>query len=309
MYKHIRFNTQVEGCRWDDENKKWKVEVTVTDQKNSEFNPEYTITTDFLVSGVGQLNCPQYPDIEGRQDFKGKMMHSARWDWSCDLMGKRIGIIGNGATAAQIIPEVNKVAKQVTVYQRTPNWVVFRQDAAIPGLWQTMYRWIPPIRWRKRAGLMAVREAFYDVVAKQESEMTTLAKTMHEMALMKVFPNDAEMRKKLTPNYHPGCKRIILSDNFFPALAEPNCRLETRPIVRIIETGIEVEGGESEELDVIVLATGFKTVDFMYPIEMYGTKERALADVWRRGARALYGTVIEDMPNFGMLYGPNTNLG
>jgi len=156
---------------------------------------------------------------------------------------------------------------------------------------------------------MAIREAFYDVVAKRESEMTRLAKTMHETALMKAFPNDPEMRKKLTPDYHPGCKRIILSDDFFPALAKPNCRLETRPIFRITETGIEVEGGESEEFDLIVLATGFKTVDFMHQIKMHGTNGRALADVWKGGARALYGTVVEDMPNFGMLYGPNTNLG
>lgn len=281
----------------------------MTDQKDSEFITAYTITTEFLVSGVGQLNYPRYPDIEGLQDFKGKMMHSSRWDWSYNLMGKRIGIIGNGATAVQIIPEVNKVAKQVTVYQRTPNWVVFRQDAVVSGIWQMIYRWIPPIRWQKRAGLMAIREAFYDVVAKQESKMTTFAKTMHEMALMKVFPNNPEMRKKLTPNYHPGCKRIILSDDFFPALAKPNCRLETRPISRITETGIEVKGGESEGLDLIVLATGFKTLDFMHPIKMFGTNNRALADIWMGGSRALYGTVVEDMPNFGMLYGPNTNLG
>ena len=281
----------------------------MTGRKDSEFIQAYTITTDFLVSGVGQLNYPRYPDIEGLEEFKGKIMHSARWDWTYDLAGKRIGIIGNGATAAQIIPEVVKVAKHVTVYQRTPSWVVFRQDAVVSSLWQAIYRWVPPVRWQKRAILMAIRESFHDTVTKQESEMTTLAKTMHETALMKAFPDDPEMRKKLTPDYSPGCKRIILSDDFFPALAKPNCRLETRHISKITETGIEVEGGDGEEFDLIVLATGFKTVDFMHPIKMYGTNGRALSDVWKDGPRALYGIVVEDMPNFGMLYGPNTNLG
>lgn len=309
LFSHIRFNSEVQEGRWDEQSKKWKTKVKVTGAKDSEYIPEYTIASDFLVSAVGQLNYPRYPDIEGRDDFKGKMMHSARWDWSYDLTGKRIAIIGNGATAAQIIPEVVKVAKQVDVYQRTPNWVVFRQDAEVSALWQALYKWVPPIRWQKRALLMAFREAFYDTVTKEESEMTTLAKAMHEQALMKVFPDDPKMRDILTPKYHPGCKRIILSDDFFPALKQPNCHLETRPIQKITEKGIQVEGGEEKEYDLIVLATGFKTVDFMHPIKLYGVNGRQLSDIWQGGARALYGTLLEDMPNFGMLYGPNTNLG
>lgn len=309
LFSHVRFNSEVQESRWDEESKKWKTKVKVTGEKDSEYIPEYTITSDFLVSGVGQLNYPRYPDIPGLKDFKGKTMHSARWDWSYDLTGKRIAVIGNGATAAQIIPEVIKVAKQVDVYQRTPNWVVFRQDAEVSGLWQGLYKWVPPIRWQKRAILMAFREAFFDVVAKDNSEMTNLAKAMHEQALMKAFPNDEKMRDILTPKYHPGCKRIILSDDIFPALAEPNCRVETRHINKISEKGIEVKGGEENEYDLIVLATGFRTVEFMHPIKLYGSDGRELSEIWKGGARALYGTVLEDMPNFGMLYGPNTNLG
>lgn len=182
LYNHIRFNTTVESAHWDDESKKWKTTLTTAaGSKDAEFNREYEITTDFLVSGMGQLNVPKYPeDIPGLKDFQGKVMHSARWDWSYDLVGKKIAVIGNGkleasiyvtgttliheslrsamltfiypgATAAQIIPEIAKVAEHVTVFQRTPNWVIPREDAPVSSFYRNLYKYVPPLRWRKRA--------------------------------------------------------------------------------------------------------------------------------------------------------------
>ncbi|KAF2400720.1 FAD/NAD(P)-binding domain-containing protein [Trichodelitschia bisporula] len=309
LYRHVRFNSEVKACRWDEGSKKWEVHVQVNGGKDAEFSPGYTIESDFLVSAVGQLNYPRYPEIAGLDNFKGKMMHSARWDWSYDLKGKRIGIIGNGATAAQIIPEVVKVASHVTVFQRTPNWVVTRGDAPVSAFWRAAYRYLPPLRWRRRAGMMDFREAWWDIVGRPDSEYSAMAKQMTEAQLLAAFPDDPAMREKLMPNYDPGCKRIILSDDYIPALARSNCSLETRKIERITEKGIKVEGGDEEEFDLIVLATGFRTVEFMHPIVVTGAGGRSLKDIWQGGARALYGTVVEDMPNFGMLYGPNTNLG
>ncbi|KAK4985050.1 hypothetical protein LTR66_000197 [Elasticomyces elasticus] len=317
LYKYIRFNTSVEEAVWDDQEHKWKTKVKLSPgSKDSEYIPEYTISSDFLVSAVGQLNSPKYPDIPGLEDFKGKKMHSARWDWSYDLTGKRIGIIGNGATAAQIIPEITKVAKHVTVHQRTPNWVIPRFDAPIPAYKRALYKYLPPVRWRVRAGQMDFRESFYDAVIDGQSPFAGDIRSMCTNQMHAALPDQPELWEKLTPKYNPGCKRIIISDDYYPALALPNVTLETRPIGRVTESGIELLGedghpvaGEQPTYDLLVCATGFKTVNFMHPIALTGTGGRKLKDIWADGAQALNGVVVEDLPNFAMLYGPNTNLG
>lgn len=173
--QYIRFNISVDQATWDDAAQKWNVDVRVSNGKDSEYTSAYTIASDYLVSAVGncytsfqathstsaltmcppgQLNVPRYPDIEGLDTFTGKKMHSARWDWSYDLKHKRVALIGNGATAAQIAPEVAKVAKQLTVFQRTPNWVIPRQDAPIPEFRRSLFRYLPPVRHWYRAGMM-----------------------------------------------------------------------------------------------------------------------------------------------------------
>lgn len=183
LFKYIRFNTSVDEAHWDDAEKKWKTSVTVSGSKDAEFGEKYTITSDFLVSAVGQLNVPHYPDIPGLKDYRGKVMHSARWDWSYDLKDKKIAIIGNGATAAQIIPELAKVAKQLTVHQRTPNWIVPRMDAPIPAWKRAMYRYIPPIRWRYRGDLMDFRESTFVAIVQPDSDMAAYFKNMSKTML------------------------------------------------------------------------------------------------------------------------------
>lgn len=312
LYRYIRFNTSVEEARWDDAEMKWKVDVKVSGDKESEFSNKYTITTDYLVSAVGQLNQPRYPNIPGIDDFKGKMMHSARWDWSYGLEGKRIAVIGNGATAAQIIPELVKTAAQVTVYQRSPNWVIPRDDAPVSSLRRALFRYVPPLRWRVRATQMDIRESFYSAVNDANSASAEQIRTWCTNAMKQQLPNQPELWQRLTPDYSPGCKRVISSDDYYPALGQANCVLETRPIARITSSGIEVgdsDGGDSTAFDLIVLATGFRTVEFMHPIRITGRRGRALSDIWAGGACALYGATVEDLPNFGMFYGPNTNLG
>ncbi|KAJ9667039.1 hypothetical protein H2201_002873 [Coniosporium apollinis] len=309
LYKYIRFNTAVEEARWDDAEQKWKVDVKVIGAKDSEFSPAYTITSDYLVSAVGQLNSPKYPQIPGLDTFKGKMMHSARWDWSYGLEGKKIAVIGNGATAAQIIPEVVKVASRTTVYQRSPNWVIPRADAPNSALKRAIFKYVPPVRWRVRAMQMDFRESFFDAVTDKDSKFAQDIRDWCIGQMHAALPDQPELWAKLTPNYSPGCKRVIISDDYYPALALPNVRLETRAISQITESGIEVEGGDTEDYDLIVLATGFRTVEFMHPINIIGANGRSIKDIWKGGARALYGTTVEDLPNFGMFYGPNTNLG
>lgn len=309
LYKHIRFNSTAEEAHWDEEEAKWRIKLSLSGQKDSEFSSAYVINSDFLVSAVGQLNLPRYPNIPGLDDFQGKTMHSARWDWTYDLSGKRIAIIGNGATAAQIVPEIAQVASHLTVYQRTPNWVIPRNDGPVSSFQKTLFNWLPPLLWRKRAAQMDFRESFYEAVADKDSDFAQWIRSVTASALKAHLPNNPELRDTLTPKYAPGCKRVIITDDYYPALARDNVSLETREITSITEAGIEVDGEDEQECDLIVLATGFKTVEFMHPIKIFGSNGRSLEDIWSNGARAYNGVTVEDLPNFGMFYGPNTNLG
>ncbi|KAF2434286.1 putative flavin-binding monooxygenase [Tothia fuscella] len=309
LYSFIQFNSVVEDARWDGETLKWCSKVRVTGGKSEEFAKEgYVIKSDYLVSAVGQLNMPYYPDIPGLGEFKGTVMHSARWDWSKRIEGLNVGIIGNGATAAQIVPEVAKTAKTLTVFQRTPNWLVPRDDKKISGMRQALYRYLPPIRRRYRASLMDFRESWYDAAVVEDSDLNNTMRDLCAELMTKQLVDKPELVAKLTPNYPPGCKRIIISDDYYPALNRQNVELNTGTIEKTTETGIVVEGKEIK-LDVLILATGFKTVQFMYPIKIYGENGRSLEDIWPSGARAYLGITVESLPNFSMLYGPNTNLG
>ena len=309
LYKHIRFNSTVEEARWDDATHKWKVAVNVGGAKDSQFVDAYEMQSDFLVSAVGQLNVPREPEIPGLHDFQGRMMHSARWDWSYDMKGKRIAVIGNGATAAQIVPEVAKDASHLTVYQRTPNWIVPRADRSVTSLEKALFSYIPPIHWGKRALQMDFREYLHGAVTDGNSSLAQQMRGVCTDALKKQLPDKPELWESLIPNYSPGCKRVLLTDDYYPTLNQKHVDLETRAITRITETGIETAGGDVQEYDLIVLATGFRTVEFMFPIEVYGRQGRALSDIWKGGAMAYHGVTVEDLPNFAMLYGPNTNLG
>jgi hypothetical protein len=214
-----------------------------------------------------------------------------------------------GATAAQIIPEILPSTKDLTIYQRSPNWIIPRADGAVSSLRRAILRYLPPVRWRIRSAMMDFRESFHDAVTSGESEFADIIRTSCVDMMKQHIPNRPQLWQKLTPDYNPGCKRVIISDDYYPALANPKTTLETNKIRRITETGIEMEDGTHHEHDLIVLATGFRTIEFLYPIKVTGTKDRSLSAIWSNGASALYGVTVPSLPNFGMFYGPNTNLG
>ncbi|OCT44178.1 flavin-binding monooxygenase [Cladophialophora carrionii] len=308
LYRYVRFNTAVDSAKWDDAEKKWKTTVSVQGAKDAEFGSTYTITSDFLVSAVGQLNVPKMPDIPGVDEFRGKMMHSARWDWSYDLRGKKVAIIGNGATAAQIIPEIAKEVGHLTIHQRTPNWVIPRLDSSIPPWKRSLYKYVPLIRHRKRADMMDYRESFHAAVFDNASATAQFMEQVSKDHMHAQLPDRPDLWEKLQPQYSIGCKRVIISDDYFPVFLRDNVKLETGKIEKITATGIVTDGKE-EEYDVIVMATGFRTVEFMHPIDITGSAGRTLSSIWKEGGQALYGVTVESLPNFAMLYGPNTNLG
>ncbi|RDW81899.1 hypothetical protein BP6252_03011 [Coleophoma cylindrospora] len=311
LYKHIRFNTSVEEARWDETTNTWGTVATRLGGKDSEFGDKYTIRSDFLVSAVGQLNIPKYPEIEGLNSFSGKVMHSARWDWDYDVRDKRIGVIGNGATAAQIIPEIAKVSGDLTVFQRTPNWVIPRLDRPISPSMRAIYSYVPFVRRRYRAGLMDFRESFFDAVFDTNSPVHEFIGASSKDHLATQLPGDAnaELRRQLQPHYAVGCKRVIISDDYFPAFARDNVSLETSKIERVTPNGIIVQSGKEHTFDFLILATGFKTTQFMYPMKIYGAGGKSIEDIWPSGATAYLGMTVPSLPNFAMLYGPNTNLG
>lgn len=165
------------------------------------------------------------------------------------------------------------------------------------------------MRWRKRALMMDFRESFHAAITDNDSDFAQLIRNSCTSAMRAQIPDQPVLWEKLTPNYAPGCKRVIISDDWFPAIARDNVTLQTHPIRRLTESGIELENGENQDFDLIVFATGFNSVRFMYPIQIYGAQGRSLADIWKGGAEAHYGVTVEGLPNFGMCYGPNTNLG
>lgn len=201
------------------------------------------------------------------------------------------------------------MASHLTVFQRTPNWLIPRQDAPVSALQRALLTYIPPLRWRKRALQMDFRESFHAAIFDKNSDFAQLIRDWCTGMMKQQLAHKPELWDTLTPNYSPGCKRVIISDDYYPALGRENVDLETGRITRITEKGIQIEGKGEQEYDLIVLATGFKTVDFMYPIQVYGANGRSLGDIWKNGAMAYLGVTVEDLPNFGMFYGPNTNLG
>ncbi|KAF5253499.1 hypothetical protein FANTH_1570 [Fusarium anthophilum] len=311
LYKFVRFSSEVTAAEWDPESHEWNVAIQVLAGKEAEFCPRYTIKASFLIAGVGQLNEPFWPKITGQENFQGKAMHSARWDWSYDFAGKRVGIIGNGATAVQIAPEVAKVASDLTVFQRSPNWLMPRFDAEIPRWKRILFDHAPAVLSRVRAEIMNARESYYQAVNHADSSDSSTMTEICKQHMQTQLPNRPALWEKLTPDYPPGCKRILLSDDYYPTLRLPNVTLETLHIDRMTDTGVVVKGPQEKEidLDLVIFATGFQARDFMHGIHVQGVGGQTLSSKWANGASALYGVTVDTLPNFGMLYGPNTNLG
>uniref|UniRef100_A0A8H7N5X1 FAD/NAD(P)-binding domain-containing protein n=1 Tax=Bionectria ochroleuca TaxID=29856 RepID=A0A8H7N5X1_BIOOC len=314
LYSFVRFCSEVTEATWDKASKEWNVSVRVLSNKEAEACNSYTIQTKFFISGVGQLTQPYWPQIPGQERFHGKIMHAARWDWSYDLKGKRIAIIGNGAAAVQIAPEVAKVASQLTIFQRTPKWVISRLDDEVQEWKRGLLRNVPFLLPKIRALIMDRNEGTYEsLIRRGSAESAELTKESIAF-LHSELPDRPDLWEVLTPKYAPGCKRILITDDYYKTLRLPHVALETRGIGTITEKGIHVgipkpEEGESLGFDLIVFATGFQTQEFLQGIDVRGVDGRSLGDIWEKGARALYGMTVESLPNFGILYGPNTNLG
>ncbi len=214
-----------------------------------------------------------------------------------------------GATTAQIAPEVAKVASQLTICQRTPAWVIPRHDAQIRRSTRLLYTYFPPAQWRGRAEAMDIRESFHSAVTKADSAHAEHMRRLNHTLIREQLADHPDLWDKVSPKYSPGCKRTVISDDYYPTLGRKNVKLETDKIEGFTADGIKFAGHDAaERFDLIVLATGFDTFGFLSPIQITGRNGRPLEDIWSKASHAYKGVTVPDLPNFAMLYGPNTNL-
>jgi cation diffusion facilitator CzcD-associated flavoprotein CzcO len=293
----IQFGTAFSGATWDEARAHWHVE---TDRG--------PIITRSIVSAMGGLHHPSYPDLPGRDAFAGAAFHTAAWDHSVDLAGKRVGVIGTGASAIQVVPEIAKVAGHLTLFQRTPPWIMPKHDHAIAESTKARYRRLPFLRRLERARLFWLHElrAFFGFT--KVSKLTKQAEGLARHHLSKAVP-DRALRAKLTPNYRLGCKRVLISDDYYPALQRPNVILETGDIARLTGAGVTTADGRVHDLDVIVYATGFDVTGSFARMNLVGRNGQRLAEAWSDGMGAYQGITVAGFPNYFMLLGPNTGLG
>lgn len=297
----LRLNEGVASAHWDADAGTWTLQT----------EHGATKTFDAIVPALGQLSRPCLPDIAGVDDFAGPKWHAAEWNERVDLTGKRVGVVGSAASAVQLIPEMAKLAGHLVVFQRTPNWVVPRNDQHVSpetkALMATDIEMAMKLGARQRAMIFDNADTYFWQAFKWTPEGRA-AFTRNALDHLAAQVPDPDLRAKLTPDYPIGCKRILIADDFYPALMRDNVTLETAAIERIEADGVRTAGG-FHDLDVLIFATGFETTQWDWSMEVVGANGKALKDVWKDGPEAYLGIMVSGFPNMFMLYGPNTNLG
>lgn len=293
---HIRCGSQV--VRAEYQNGEWRVTLKGGDQ----------LQARYLVSAVGQLHHPRIPNFDGLNDYSGPVFHTANWDHSVELEGRSIACVGNAASAIQLIPEVAKVAKKLTVYHRSPNWIIDKGDRPYSRLEKWIGKTFPSFAKLYRASIWCQGEYGLWPAIQGKKLQGAMLRWQHEKKLKKSFPDDPEMRAKLTPDYPIGARRILLSDTYIEALARDNVEIVFDPIETFNRSGI-VAGGVERAHDAVTFATGFFSNPFLKEIDVIGESGLTLKDRWSDGAEAYLGVMTSGFPNLFILYGPNTNTG
>ncbi|MBB5912978.1 cation diffusion facilitator CzcD-associated flavoprotein CzcO [Nocardia transvalensis] len=294
----IRFGTEVTDAEFDEKRAVWQVRTA----------DGSVLTADILIPAVGQLSRPALPNIPGLDTFAGPAFHSAEWDHDVDLTGKRVACIGTGASAIQYIPRIQPAVEHLTLFQRSAAWILPKFDTEYTPFHHALFRYFPPSRFAERFAIWS----FFEVLALALTDIPAMKGPVIKIAdrhRAKQVP-DPVLREKLTPDYAAGCKRGLFSNEYFPALAQPNVTVETTGIESVTPTGLRTTDGVDHEADVIIYGTGFKGTEFLAPMNIYGLGGRKLSDEWSpEGARAYLGMSVPGFPNLFMMYGPNTNVG
>jgi len=293
---HTHLSCELQEAAWDSTSGRWQIETS-----------SGRLRAKVLVAAPGLLSEPVAPPIPGLDGFGGTVFHTARWDHRHDLTGERVALIGTGATAIQIGPQIRPKVARLHVFQRTPGWVLPHLDRAIPRSFRRLYARVPAIQRLARHGVYTMREALAAGMT-HHLRLLSLVKLVAR-AHLRVQVRDPVMRAQLTPRYDVGCKRALLSNDWYPMLAGPNTELVTAPIAEVREHSIVTADGVERPIDSIILATGFRPTDPPIAYRLRGADGQLLADVWKGSPQAYLGTAISGFPNLFLLYGPNLNLG
>lgn len=293
---HIRFQHELLDAAWDHPRRRWLVRTNRGE-----------LTCDVLITGTGALSDPKIPDIPGLTSFQGAVFHSARWNGDYDLRDRRVAVVGTGASAIQFVPLIQSKVASLTLFQRTPAWIMPRSVREISGFEQTLYRTVPGLQRLTRAGIYCCREALVPGFTVYP-RLLAMTESIARAHLRRQVP-DPELRAKLIPDYTIGCKRILISSDYLPALTKPNVDLVTSGLTRVGPDWVQAADGTRREVDTIIFGTGFHVTDMPVAARLRGRDGRTLAEVWSGGAQAHRGTTVAGFPNLFMLVGPNTGLG
>jgi len=294
---HLRLNTEIAEVRFDEAEQRWHL-------RSADGEP---FTADIVVSGLGQLNRPAIPHLPGLDSFEGTVFHSARWNHDHDLTGRNVAVIGTGASAIQFVPRVARDAGHLTLFQRSANWIAPKRDREYSERTKQLLNRVPALDRAYRALIWSSFESRW-FVFRQGSRLGKMFSKACLQHLQDQVP-DPELRRKLRPDYTIGCKRILISDDYYPAVAQPNVDLVTDAVARVEPNAVITTEGERHEVDTLIFGTGFETMGFLAPMEVVGRDGRRLHDDWSDGAEAYLGLTVTGFPNLFLLYGPNTNLG
>jgi cation diffusion facilitator CzcD-associated flavoprotein CzcO len=294
--RSVRLRTTVTGAHWDEGDHRW---VVATDRGE--------VRARVLVSAAGALSDPSTPDLDGLERFRGHTFHSAQWDHDYDVKGKRVAVIGTGASAIQFVPAIQPEAGSLHVFQRTAPWVMPRANRAISARERALYRRLPAAQKLARAGIYAGREALVAGLAKHPAVLGVVERAGHAHRRAQIA--DPELRRKVTPDFRIGCKRILPSDDWYPALQRPNVELVTDRIAEIRAHALVTADGVAREVDTIIYGTGFHVADMPVGEWVEGRGGLKLADAWAGSPKAYLGTATPGFPNLFLLLGPNTGLG
>lgn len=294
---YLRLGTDLESGQWDEAAQLWRLRTNRGE-----------LTAQIVVSGCGGLVEPALPDVPGADSFAGPSFHSARWNHDVDLSGKRVGVVGTGASAIQFVPEIAPVAGEVTVFQRTAPWVIPRRDRAYSERRRAIFRRFPWARRAARARIYLLREVTL-LPFRGAKRLRRLAERQARRHLESAI-SDPQLQAALTPDYALGCKRVLLSDDYYPTLTRPDVHLVTAAVREIRPHSVVDAEGREHEFDVLIYGTGFRVMDIPLGHRLRGRDGRTLSEVWQeQGAQAYRGTTVAGFPNLFLLLGPNTALG
>ena len=295
VLSHVRFHHEVRAAAWDEAASRWRIETSGG-----------ALTADVLVMATGALSDPVIPDLRGLDRFQGRVFHSARWDHAFDLPGKRVAVVGTGASAIQFVPEIQPKVAKLHLFQRTAPWIIPRHEHALGERGRRFFRRFPAAQRAVRGGIYLAREMFVfgfrNPRAMRAAERVALRHLRRTVA-------DPELRAKLTPRFTLGCKRVLLSNDYLPALTCPNVEVVTDAIREVRERSIVSADGVEREVDAIIFGTGFQPTDPPLARTFRGRDGRTLSEVWAGSPKAYLGTTVTGFPNLFILLGPNTGLG